>query len=363
MMEAATTHASPDQGIRRVQKLYGVQYLRAAAALGVVVFHASERSGTHFAIGATGVDVFFVISGFIMWVIVAGKPMSPWQFLRERLERIAPLYWIATAVMVAGALAGLFPNMRLTAGHVIGSLAFIPNRSPSNGEIWPVLVQGWTLTYEMFFYAVFAASLLLPVRSRLAVLTGLFALLVVLGFSASSDNPLLLTYTNPLILEFLAGALIGKLWLEGKMPSPIVGVGLIVIATAGFAFVGITYVGFNAFVLGPLAAALLVGVLALERAGTVPRLRLPAYLGDASYSIYLWHTLAISVVVKAAAAASIPGPTTLVIAVIVGVVAGIVAHEILEKPIAAILRNRRGLTVIVKPAVAIHPPAPGGAIP
>ena len=184
-----------------------------------------------------------------------------------------------------------------------------------------------------------------------------------LALSASSDNPLFLTYTNPLILEFLAGALIGRLWLDGKVPSPAIGIGLIAVAAVGFAFVGITYIGFNAFVLGPLAAALLVGVLALERAAMTPRLWLPAYLGDASYSIYLWHTLAISVAIKAAAAVSLPRPTTLVVATVAGIVAGIVAHEILEKPIAAILRKRRGLTVSVKPAVAIHPPAPGGAIP
>ena len=56
-----------------MRTLHGIQYLRAAAALGVVVFHAAERTGGDFAIGAAGVDVFFVISGFIMWVIAAEK--------------------------------------------------------------------------------------------------------------------------------------------------------------------------------------------------------------------------------------------------------------------------------------------------
>ena len=71
-----------------------------------------------------------------------------------------------------------------------------------------------------------------------------------------------------------------------------IGIALIIAALAGFAFVGITYVGFDALVLGPLAAALLIGVLALEKAGAVRRLRPAAYLGDSSYSIYLWHTMA-----------------------------------------------------------------------
>ena len=71
---AARLTASPRAAAPRLmKKLYGIQYLRAVAALGVVVFHAAERSGTHFAIGAAGVDVFFVISGFIMWILAAGQ--------------------------------------------------------------------------------------------------------------------------------------------------------------------------------------------------------------------------------------------------------------------------------------------------
>jgi len=124
----------------------------------VVVFHAAERTGGHFAIAA-GVNVFFVISGFITWVICERRPTTPARFLRERLERIAPVYWIATGIMVAGALASLFPNLKLTLGPVLGSLFFIPHHSPSNGQVWSVLVQGWTLNYEIFFYMVFAGSL------------------------------------------------------------------------------------------------------------------------------------------------------------------------------------------------------------
>jgi exopolysaccharide production protein ExoZ len=124
-----------------MEKLRGIRYLRAFAALAVVAFHAAERTGSHFAIGAAGVDVFFVVSGFIMWVIAERRPVSPKRFLRERIERIAPVYWIAASVMVAVGLAGLFPNLRLTAAHVLGSLFFVPHRSPSNGEIWPVLCR------------------------------------------------------------------------------------------------------------------------------------------------------------------------------------------------------------------------------
>lgn len=332
-------------------RLFGIQYLRAAAAIGVVVFHAGERTGLHFAIGAAGVDVFFVVSGFIMWVIADRRQFSPSTFLRDRLERIAPLYWIATGVMVAGGLAGLFPNMRLTAWHVFASLAFVPHISPSNGEIWPLLVQGWTLNYEMFFYVVFAATLLLPQRMRLVSLGLVLVGLVACGMLARSPNPLLQTYTNPLILEFLLGAVIGKLWLDGIVPSPAVGIALILVSLAGFAAVGATYVGFNAFVLGPLAGGLVYGFLALERAAMLKRIPAVAYLGDASYSIYLWHALAVSVIAKFGALLALPAVITFTLAVLLGVAVGVASYELLERPLVRLLKARRR-SEIVQPVQA-----------
>jgi exopolysaccharide production protein ExoZ len=324
-----------------VNKLHGVQYLRAVAALGVVVFHALERTGGQFVIGAAGVDIFFVVSGFIMWVLAETRQPSPAAFLRERIERIAPLYWAATAVMVAGGLAGLFPNMRLTALHVVGSFAFVPHFSPSDGGLWPVLVQGWTLNYEMFFYALFALVLPLAAARRLAAMLTLFAGLVGLGLIFEPQNAVLKTYTSPLLLEFVIGAAIGRLWMAGRMPPLGVGWSLIIVAAAGFAFVGTTFVGFNAYVLGPLAAALLVGVLALEKAGAVRRFSSMTYVGDASYSIYLWHTMAISVVAKLADQLSIPAPVAAALAIVSGIAIGLACHECLEKPLTAFFKSRR----------------------
>src|SRR5690606_35540078 len=138
-----------------MKTLYGIQYLRAFAALAVVVFHAAERTGMHFAIGAAGVDVFFVVSGFIMMAISDHRQTSPFIFLKNRLLRIAPNYWIVTGIMIIGAVAGLFPNMKLDFFHIMGSFFFFPVASPNAEQFWPVLVQGWTLNYEAFFYAVF----------------------------------------------------------------------------------------------------------------------------------------------------------------------------------------------------------------
>ncbi|MGB3645657.1 MAG: acyltransferase [Mesorhizobium sp.] len=324
-----------------MKRLYAIQYLRAVAALGVVVFHAAERTGTHFAIGAAGVDIFFVISGFIMWVLAGTRTTTPAAFLRERIKRIVPLYWIVTGVMILGALFGLFPNLRLTPGYVLSSLFFIPSRSPGAGDIWPVLVQGWTLNYEMFFYLLFAASLFLRSRWRPPALTMLFLALVATGLLTDPQMSAPRIWTDPLLLEFLLGMALGEIWLRGVIPPSAWGGALAAFAVAGFAFVGITYRGFMPFVLGPLAAALVLGVLAFEKKEKVARVPLAAYFGDASYSIYLWHTLAISVVAKAGPMLALPPFLTFVAAVLCGTAIGVAVHEILEKPIAAFMKAHR----------------------
>jgi exopolysaccharide production protein ExoZ len=318
---------------RPVTTLYGIQYLRALAALAVVFFHAGERSGHALAIGAAGVDVFFVISGFIMWVIVARRPVSPGRFLAERLRRIVPVYWLATGAMVAGALLGLFPNLALTAQHLLASLFFVPLPSPSSGEIWPLLVQGWTLNYELFFYAVFAACLLLPARMRLAAVAAIFLGLVTLGLTVTSDNPLFVTYTRPIILEFVAGMLIGRLWLTGRVRGKGLGLALVTLSLASFAVIGLLRLPFDEWTCGPLAAMLVYGTAALEREGGVPRLRLPALLGDASYSIYLWHTFAISVVAKAGVTLGLAPALIFIAAVLAGVLSGLAGYWLIERPL------------------------------
>ena len=320
--------------------IHGIQYLRAAAALAVVIFHAAEKTGHRFTIGAAGVDVFFVISGFIMWVISDRRPLTPARFIADRIRRIVPVYWLATGVMVAGALAGLFPNLVLTLEHVLASLFFVPARSPSNGEIWPVLVQGWTLVYEMLFYAVFAASLFMPRHWRLPVIAGLFVALVAAGLASTFDDAILLTYTRPVILEFVAGMILGELWLKGRVPSLGAGSGLIGCALGGFSLIALLRLPFDELTIGPLAIALVLGVLTLEAHGCVPVMRLPHLLGNASYSIYLWHTFAISVVAKAGAAIGLDPLLVMAAAVIAGTLLGLAAYAMLERPLVALGRAR-----------------------
>ncbi|MFP3546348.1 acyltransferase [Rhizobium sp. SIMBA_035] len=330
-----------------MKTLYGIQYLRAFAALAVVVFHAAERTGGHFAIGAAGVDVFFVISGFIMWVISDRRPVTPQRFLLDRIKRIAPSYWLVTGIMVAGALAGLFPNLQLSAGHLLGSLFFIPVRSPSNGEIWPVLVQGWTLNFEMFFYVLFAGALFLPRQWRLVFLAAVFGLFFVAGLLTHPSSAALATYTRPIILEFLGGVFIAELWIRRKVAGTSLGLACIGAALCGFAAIYLMGAEFDESICGPLAMALVFGMVSLETGGSIGRVPVLTYLGDASYSIYLWHTLAISVAVKAAEILVIGGGLTLLGAIAGGTIVGVGAYELVEKPLRRLFSGeglkRRGL--------------------
>jgi exopolysaccharide production protein ExoZ len=326
--------------------LYSVQYLRALAALAVVLFHAGERTGLHFTIGAAGVDVFFVLSGFIMMAISDSRPTGPLTFLRHRFTRIAPAYWAATLVMILAGAAGLFPNLKLDPVHVAGSFLFIPIPSPNSGNLWPVLVQGWTLNYEMFFYVAFAMILVLKPRLRMPALGLCFGLLVLAGLVLEPASKIGAFYTAPIILEFVAGAVLARLWRHGQLPSVATGLGLVGLALMGFATIQVFKMGFDAWSCGPLAVMLVSGAITIETRGRLPAVPLLSYLGDSSYSIYLWHTFAVSVVVLIGSKFGWPPVLTLGAATILGVTAGVLAYEGFEKPLNLVLR---GKPVTVRP--------------
>ena len=162
-------------GERGGRSLQGLQVLRAVAALGVVFHHLpiflEGKLGLTgvvppLLLGAAGVDLFFVISGFIMVYSsepLFGRPHAPRVFLLRRLSRIVPLYWAATSFLLGYLLlVGVaFVRVNLPWDVILTSYAFIPFPR-RDGLMMPVLNVGWTLNYEMFFYLVFAAAILLP---------------------------------------------------------------------------------------------------------------------------------------------------------------------------------------------------------
>jgi len=340
------------------ERFIGVQYARAAAALGVLMFHAAQRGGHDFAVGARGVDLFFVISGFIMWTVSTRRENRPMAFFGARLKRIVPLYWIATLSLAVGALAGLFPTLRqeLTWSHLVQSLLFIPHVSPGSGQIWPVLVPGWTLNLEMFFYVVFAACLLLRPAARLACLTLSFLVLVVAGLFAPPSNALAATYTDPLILEFVAGVWLAVLIRRMPRPGPLGA--LLSIGAGAAALLILPFWGGLSERLACLAGATLClyGVLSMDLRQATPDILVLRIIGDASYSIYLWHGVAVSVAAAVAGKLGMPAFTIIPAAVAGGLILGAFSYFGLERPIGKLLSRSR-------PSAAINrrPPDAAGA--
>jgi exopolysaccharide production protein ExoZ len=282
-----------------MDRIYTLQYLRAVAALAVVALHASERVhallpsvlSSLLALGHSGVDLFFAISGFIMWSIACKAPTDPADFLLRRVIRVAPPYWIATLAWVAFVLIMGYDWIAVDVNHVLTSLAFIPQFSPTYPDrIWPVLVPGWTLTYEMFFYLLLSAILLMTVRLRLVFLTGLLVGLVALGLLAAPGPAWAIVSTSPLLLEFLGGCFAAELWM--RRPGGVVRNGAMLATGVGLLAVfghsvdpGVLWS--RALGYGVPAILIVSGAVGLGR--HVPRVSLLERLGDASYTIYLFH--------------------------------------------------------------------------
>lgn len=323
--------------------LHNVQALRAVAALLVVLYHCRDIAAPlgiearQLAFGRGGVDLFFVISGFIMVHVTHGRPAQPLRFALDRITRIVPLYWIVTLAFTA--LLLLTPSFHQTArpgvAEVLKSLFFVPFQN-TRGFGQPVFFAGWTLNYEMFFYAVFALGLSLR-RGPIFVIAVMCVLAALHPFASA---PMLRVYTDPVILEFVAGMVIALLHrrLDGRGGLPLLLLGFALLAVLP------TFAeGHRALLFGPPAALILLGALQMERSKKrIPGLRL---LGDASYSIYLTHF--VMAVAAHLAFERFPQSPLLSLLIIVGAlvgsgVLGILVHRLLEKPATRLLRRRRG---------------------
>jgi len=297
--------------------------------------------------GTSGVDLFFVISGFIMVVTTSGE-VKPVDFWRRRIVRVVPLYWLLTLTMVFAALVmpSLFKTLKVAPMTLIQSLLFFPHFSQSfDDRIWPLLVPGWTLNYEMFFYAVFGATLVLPRKHRLTLLTAGFISLVLIGYAAGPfASAAARTYTSPMLLEFLAGAWIASAW-QARRIQPGLAPSLILV------LVGLALLVFrDQPPLGPLTQLLgasMVVVGALGPSFARFRNRVLHAIGDSSYSLYLTHifTLGLLRVVWVRVFPGTPGFIEACLFMLVGLSAcagvGWLTFRALELPALAWLNRKR----------------------
>ena len=352
--------------------IISVQILRAAAALLVVFHHAryqidefEDFYGEGFWLfGQAGVDIFFVISGFIMWVTTDDRRTTPLQFVTNRIVRIVPLYWLITLVVAAMAFAvpSLFRGVVLTPEHVIKSLLFIPHYYPGMPtRVWPLLLPGWTLNYEMVFYLVFAVALLLPRRLMIPLIAALFTAVVASGFIFHFDNVLANFYTESIILEFVAGMMLGHLWLHGKLRIPPLNA-FVAIPVALAVIIVLTPLKTpeDRFLIWGLPAILMVSAsLSLEPRGKFISHGFLKLMGDASYSIYLTHILTLGVLRTAWSRLGLVehDPVSawifLTVSIAVSVLAGIAVYHVVEVPMSRFFRR-------IRSGGRAGPPVPAG---
>ncbi|MGU9978991.1 acyltransferase family protein [Phreatobacter sp. HK31-P] len=331
-------------------RVVSIQYLRALAALAVVVYHVLGEPAV---IGAAGVDVFFVISGVVIGLITTGRTVHPLVFTYDRVTRIVPLYWIFTLLLIAVKLVapGLLPRIPLDGGWFVQSLLLVPVTRPGTTGTFPVLYQGWTLWYEALFYALVVAAVVLAPARLACTLTAMITALVLAGLVLQPRGDVLAVYTDPLLIEFLIGYWFAVRRAEGWRP-PAAGGGLLVAGgMAGFAVAALwagSPEGWPRLIFWGLpAAALVTGAVMLEDRGRIGDWWLPQLLGDASYAIYLSHGIVVSVLLLVGRRAGVPladplSQPLLALAVCVMVtLAGVAVHLVLERPLMAWFRRMR----------------------
>jgi exopolysaccharide production protein ExoZ len=355
-----------------VGKFQSIQSLRFFAAalvlcshLEIRLSHFSQRYHTPFHYigfsGHFGVDIFFVISGFIMtWLSFEkfGKSGAPSQFALDRLTRIVPLYWIFTTVglgyLVLAMHFGDPAQLVVPSGAEVAKSYFLVPYFNQDGKHFPVLGVGWTLDYEMLFYAILTGCLLLKRTAGLIALFVLFGLIFAAGHIPGAPE-FLRIWSNPIIFEFLAGVVLALIRIRFGVLIPFRAHPLILLAP----IILLTILGDDArgpwewanFPVGFVLVAF--AVLGLDQRDGVLS-RAIATMGDWSYSLYLLHEFVVMAVGSVWHRAF--GGHALyalgVVTIAIALACSCASFIYLERPITRSLRARVGVQSLRKAAPA-----------
>jgi len=355
-----------------MKQIGAIQILRAVAALMIVFSHAQNdallealKAGSAFSRFTwlpldAGVDLFFVISGFIMVHAsdrVFAMPGAASKFISRRLIRIVPLYWQITAIFLVilayAAWTGKhdFPSF----SEIIASLGFIPFARPGDGQPRPLVSLGWTLNYEMFFYVIFALFIRFERSIAVAATALTLALAVTLGAIFRPSATALAYWSDPIVIEFLFGMAIALAWERGFRLNR---AWVAILILSGSAVLTLDFDGMSRAAPGAvetngfsrlagcgLPMALIFGSIVFARPAFSARGRLTAFLavlGDASYALYLFHPLVIIFLRKAYLALGLQAPLgywPLIAADIpLAAALALIIHAGVEKPVSRLLK-------------------------
>jgi exopolysaccharide production protein ExoZ len=330
--------------------LESIQVLRGGAALLVVlyhfrsllVFHGVQIGDLLFRNGFAGVDIFFVVSGFVI-AYTTSDTTRPLVFLYRRAVRIIPLYFIGT---LAAAYLEASPT-----DAILKSLFFIPlenSHQPFLG--YAVLGVGWTLNYEAFFYLIFASTLVFG-KWRLVVASGILTVLVfvtqgVAGqFSLNTYNaPILFTayasmVTNPIMFEFCIGIALARAFqISLSLPKWVA----LLSSTGTFVIFVFTILmasrpGHGLTGVGIPATALVASLIALEREGGFHAPRFLLILGDASFALYLVHDFFGRLLPYSPNFLGTLGQFAVIVPL--SIMGGLAVHHFVERPLILLLRS------------------------
>lgn len=331
-----------------------LQGLRALAAILVMIGHIRhEITVTAAKLGESvpgwimlklpyngGVDMFFVLSGFLMIYTAQNLYQKPggWRvFLKKRFIRIVPLYWFYTSLMIAVMLVlpHAFDTAEVDLWHFIQSYLFIPHERPAGG-IKPVLSLGWTLHYEMYFYLIFAALLFCARERLIALIAILFSGLSILNLFLPDDAVLAQFLTRPIIMEFVAGMILAHIYIRGGRLNRIwLPVGFAVAAAIFCLMPTVINIGNYDIHRMPqmIIAILLVTLLTLCKG--MDSLIMPRplkALGDSSYTLYLAHPFGIGAVALLTLQFHLPMAVQFFLSLMVCIIGAYIAYRLIEKP-------------------------------
>lgn len=341
------------------KKLNLLQVYRGIGALLVVLFHLNDMSIQRlnkdtffnlFEAGWSGVDYFFVLSGFIMVYVHRSAIAQPEQlksFLVKRTVRIYPIYWIITLIVLAFFLVvpGFANNQDLNIQHIFVSLLLLPQNDK------PILDVGWTLTYELFFYLLFSLAIWFKPKYSVPILSSwLFVTLLhyLKAINFGGEAFLLNVVFGNMNLEFVLGCLAGYMVI--KFRSKIIQNRWILFGAANLGYLVLLVISATTKLefdristFGVLAALLIVGSAAIDLNDSPKVPKILTYLGDASYSIFLIHSPIVSAITKVLQKANLGKYFDAFFApalvLLITVVVGCLFYSLIEKPLTVYLRK------------------------
>ena len=277
-------------------RLKGVQVLRGLAAFLVVIHHCFSmgpfQQSAFPPIGALGVAIFFVISGFVVTKNLI-EIENPFQFLRDRVVRIFPLYWIFTTIFLL-TVALDFTSISINTvelPHILKSYFFIPFSAPFyDDKIWPLLIPGWTLNFEIFFYLFLGLCYLFNPKLFIVLIIPAFSVFFLLGNLFFYEIEYFRFYASWYLFDFLSGIFLYQIMLKKRYINCVSFVFCIFIWTL------VLGPSSSDFLIKSMFSGIAICLVFLSIKFEVRLRRVPNKLilvGDSSYSLYLSHVFVI----------------------------------------------------------------------